>query len=45
MPLYYTWAADYREGWASAAPFATIANGPFHYDNPVSGRRRPQPSD
>ena len=36
-----SWAAEYKEGWASAAPFAEIANVPFHYDNAVSGRKRP----
>jgi hypothetical protein len=45
MPIHYAWAADYLDGWASAVPYAKIGNVPFHYDNPVSGRPRPQPSD
>jgi len=43
--IHFTWAGEYVEGWAGAAPFARIANVPFHYDNPVSGRERPSASD
>lgn len=41
VSINYTWAAEYSEGWAGAAPYAKIAEVPFHYDNPVSGRERP----
>ncbi|HTY60821.1 MAG TPA: nuclear transport factor 2 family protein, partial [Acidobacteriota bacterium] len=49
MSLDYTWTADYKSGWARvsekekgivATPFPKIADLPFHYDNPVTGRRR-----
>jgi hypothetical protein len=39
--IHFTWAAEYGQGWAAAAPHARIADVPFHYDNPVSGRERP----
>jgi hypothetical protein len=39
--IHFTWAGEYSEGWAGAAPFARIEDVPFHYDNPVSGRARP----
>jgi hypothetical protein len=42
--IHFTWAGEYSEGWAGAAPFAGIADVPFHYDNPVSGRERPSGS-
>jgi hypothetical protein len=42
--IHFTWAGEYSEGWAGAAPFARVANVPFHYDNPVSGRARPSRS-
>ncbi|HUF71826.1 MAG TPA: nuclear transport factor 2 family protein [Gammaproteobacteria bacterium] len=42
--IHFTWAGEYSEGWAGAAPFARIADVPFHYDNPVSGRERPSGS-
>ena len=50
MDLDYTWTADYRSGWARisgdskgivAAPFPKIVDLPFHYRNPVTGRRPP----
>jgi hypothetical protein len=34
MHLHLTWAADYAEGWASAAPYARIARVPLDFDNP-----------
>jgi hypothetical protein len=50
MKLEYTWTADYRRGWANidekakaivASPFPKIADLPFHYTNPVTGRKPP----
>jgi len=50
MDLDYTWTADYRSGWARisgnskgivAAPFPKIVDLPFHYRNPVTGRKPP----
>ncbi len=50
MSLDYTWTADYKGGWARvsdkskaivATRFPKITDLPFHYDNPVTGRRRP----
>ena len=52
MDLDYIWAADYKGGWARVdsnaaaqkivhAPFPRIIDLPFHYRNPVSGRRPP----
>jgi hypothetical protein len=50
MDLIYTWAADYKSGWAHlssatkgivATPFPKIEDLPFHYRNPVSGRKPP----
>jgi hypothetical protein len=50
MDLDYTWTADYKGGWAHiaenakgvvAAPFPKILDLPFHYKNPVSGRKPP----
>lgn len=50
MDLNYTWTADYRGGWAHvsektkgivATPFPKIADLPFHYRNPVTGRKSP----
>lgn len=50
MDLDYTWTADYKEGWAHqsdtykgvvAAPFPKIVDPPFHYKNPVTGRKPP----
>lgn len=43
--IHFTWAGEYSEGWAGARPFARIADAPFHYDNPVSGRERPSGSE
>ncbi len=49
MDLKYTWTADYKKGWAHidkdakgiiATPFPKIIHLPFHYDNPVTGRKR-----
>ena len=49
MSLDYTWTADYKSGWARvsekskgivATPFPKIVDLPFHYNNPVTGRRR-----
>ena len=49
MGLDYTWTADYKKGWARvsevdkgivATPFPKIVDLPFHYDNPVTGRKR-----
>jgi hypothetical protein len=48
MDLDYVWTADYRAGWAHldaktkgavAAPFPKIIDLPFHYANPVTGRK------
>jgi hypothetical protein len=50
MNLDYTWTADYKNGWAHLgdtskgivpAPFPKIVNLPFHYKNPVTGRKPP----
>ncbi len=50
MKLEYTWTADYKSGWANinekakvivAAPFPKIVDLPFHYVNPVTGRKPP----
>ncbi len=50
MDLDYTWIADYKGGWAHvsdaakgivATPFPKIVDLPFHYANPVSGRKPP----
>jgi hypothetical protein len=50
MKLEYTWTADYKRGWANidekakpivASPFPKIADLPFHYTNPVTGRKPP----
>jgi hypothetical protein len=50
MDLDYTWAADYRGGWVHipqnakgivATPFPKIMDLPFHYKNPVTGRKPP----
>jgi hypothetical protein len=50
MDLDYTWTADYKSGWANidtkakgivAAPFPQIVDLPFHYANPVTGRKPP----
>ncbi len=50
MKLDYIWTADYRGGWAHmadkskgvvAAPFPKIVEPPFHYRNPVTGRKPP----
>jgi hypothetical protein len=50
MDLDYTWTADYKGGWAHipdgfkgavAAPFPKIIEFPFHYRNPVTGRKPP----
>ena len=50
MKLDYTWTADYKRGWANiddkakaivASPFPKIADLPFHYTNPVTGRKPP----
>jgi hypothetical protein len=50
MDLDYTWTADYKDGWARInekakgivpSPFPKIVNLPFHYKNPVSGRKPP----
>ena len=50
MDLDYTWTADYKGGWAHlpdaykgvvAAPFPKIVDPPFHYKNPVTGRKPP----
>ena len=48
MDLDYIWTADYKGGWARvsgkgfvAAPFPKIVDLPFHYVNPVSGRKPP----
>jgi hypothetical protein len=52
MDLDYIWAADYKGGWAHmdlnssirkmvSAPFPSIVNVPFHYVNPVTGRKPP----
>jgi hypothetical protein len=49
MSLDYTWTADYKSGWARvsenskgivATPFPKIVDLPFHYSNPVTGRRQ-----
>lgn len=49
MSLDYTWTADYKKGWARvsekdkgivATPFPKILDLPFHYDNPVTNRKR-----
>ncbi len=48
MDLDYTWTADYKRGWADidanakgivSTPFPKIIEVPFHYSNPVSGRK------
>ena len=48
MDLNYTWTADYKKGWAHidkdskgviSTPFPKIVHLPFHYDNPVTGRK------
>jgi hypothetical protein len=48
MDLQYIWTADYKRGWAHidkdakgiiTTPFPKIINLPFHYDNPVTGRK------
>lgn len=48
MDLNYTWTADYKNGWAQVSdktkgiistPFPKIVDLPFHYKNPVSGRK------
>jgi hypothetical protein len=50
MDLDYIWTADYKGGWAHindkakgvvAAPFPKIVDPPFHYRNPVTGRKPP----
>jgi len=50
MDLDYTWTADYKGGWAHvsdnakpivATPFPKIVDLPFHYLNPVTGRKPP----
>jgi hypothetical protein len=50
MDLDYIWTADYRGGWAHvnekskgvvSAPFPKIIDLPFHYINPVTGRKPP----
>jgi protein tyrosine phosphatase (PTP) superfamily phosphohydrolase (DUF442 family) len=50
MDLDYSWTADYKGGWAHisekskgaiAAPFPKIVDLPFHYNNPVTGRKPP----
>ena len=50
MSLDYTWTADYKSGWARVSeknkgivdtPFPRIVDLPFHYVNPVSGRKPP----
>jgi hypothetical protein len=50
MDLDYVWSADYKSGWARvsekaksvvATPFPKIIELPFHYRNPVSGRKPP----
>jgi hypothetical protein len=58
MDLDYIWTADYKGGWAHvsdkakgvvAAPFPKIVDLPFHYINPVTGRKPtvllPQPAN
>jgi hypothetical protein len=51
MVLDYIWTADYKSGWAHidanakgivAAPFPKITDVPFHYKNPVTGRKPPK---
>ena len=46
----YIWTADYIRGWAHIdekakkvveAPFPKIVEPPFHYKNPVTGRKPP----
>jgi len=50
LDLKYTWTADYKGGWAHIdpnrkglilGPFPKIADLPFHYKNPVTGRTPP----
>jgi hypothetical protein len=50
MNRNYIWTADYRGGWAHIkdkakgvveAPFPKIVEPPFHYKNPVTGRKPP----
>jgi len=50
MTLRYIWTADYKGGWghidpnakgAVAAPFPKIVDTPFHYKNPITGRKPP----
>jgi hypothetical protein len=50
MNLDYTWTADYKGGWARVSdktkgivvtPFPKIVDLPFHYRNPVTGRKPP----
>ncbi len=52
MDLDYLWAADYQGGWAHldlnsairkmvSAPYPEIVDPPFHYTNPVTGRKPP----
>ena len=50
MVLDYIWTADYKGGWAHidpnakgvvAAPFPKIIDEPFHYKNPITGRKPP----
>jgi hypothetical protein len=50
MDLKYIWTAEYTGGWAHvsgtakgvvAAPFPEIITLPFHYRNPVTGRKPP----
>jgi hypothetical protein len=49
MDLDYIWTADYKGGWAHvstkagvvAAPFPKIIDLPFHYKNPITGRKPP----
>jgi hypothetical protein len=51
MDLDYTWTADYKGGWTRvtenskgiiATPFPKITSLPFHYNNPVTGRKPPE---
>ncbi len=50
MDLDYIWTANYKGGWAHVGekspgavqtPFPKIVDLPFHYRNPVTGRRPP----
>ena len=50
LDLKYTWTADYKGGWAHIdpnrkglilGPFPKIIDLPFHYGNPVTGRKPP----